>query len=163
VTLDPWNQEPTGAEHAYMLRKCGPAGISYGKGEINGGRPFPWPEAGYVECNNWERDGGLWGCLHGQGNWSLAESRYESGVYQICTVALSEARYCQDNYVRVPRLWVTFTGSEDEVADFLRNEGDTYSREVCMNFQIGINEGRQSAAVWGFLRGCFWGRPRRPI
>lgn len=162
--LEPWTSEPSGEGFVYFLRKSGDDGTS-GKG----GKPFVWPKIGYVECEKWEgddppgrippgwgfNDGGLWGFIHGKGNYRLAESMYPGGVYQVCKIALAEARYGRGQSYRVPRAWVCFVGSGIDVFEYLRNKNDPYCRQVALNFANGVTEANRPGNLADFFKLLF--------
>lgn len=99
-------------ERAFMIRACHPDGRS-ARGNL------VYPRRGYVECEEWQpgpimqgKVGGLWGFLHGRGNYRVSFVLYPEPVWQVLSVIPAEVRLERlDDSCRVPRGWVRHTGS----------------------------------------------------
>lgn len=137
----PWQFEPTGPNIRLMTRMSA--------ADYSSWQGFRWPHTGYVEAENWttrtaeprgplqvyrsDHECGLWGFLHGDGNYRMAFTLYEEGVHQIVAVDEAETVNGRGRSCRVPRGWVKFTGDLPGAMKYLRGHDDPYYQRVADN------------------------------
>ncbi len=122
-----------------MVRACHPDGRS-ARGDLC------YPDSGYVACHEWQpgpilagKVGGLWGFLHGLGDYRVTFTLYPVPRWQVLTVNMAEVRRERlDNSCRVPRAWVRYSGELAGVLSALGGEGQ-YGATVARNMAHALS------------------------